>query len=113
MSIFDGLFGRRKVKLTDPASWHQDNGSWSGKATSPDAVLQLATAWACVRLNARTKASLPLKTHSQKDGKVDTAHPLYELLHDSPNADQTALEFWEGQFTALDLRGNAYAEKIF
>ena len=113
MSIWDGMFGRRKVKLTDPASWHQDHGTWSGKATNPDAVLQLATAWACVRLNARTKASLPLKTHSRKNGEVDTDHPLYELLHDSPNADQTAIEFWEGQYTALDLRGNAYAEKVF
>lgn len=113
MSIFDGIFGRRKVKLTDPASFHQDHGTWSGKATSPDAVLQLSTAWACVRLNARTKASLPIKIHRQKDGSVDSDHPLYALLHDSPNADQTAIEFWEGQYTALDLRGNAYAEKVY
>lgn len=113
MSIFDGIFGRRKVKLTDPASWHMDHATWSGKATSPDAVLQLATAWACVRLNARTKASLPLKLHSQKDGSVISDHPLYDLLHDTPNADQTAIEFWEGQYTALDLRGNAYAEKVY
>lgn len=113
MSFLDGLFGRRKVKLTDPASFHADYGTWSGKATTPDAVLQLATAWACVRLNARTKASLPLKIHRHADGSVDSGHPLYDLLHGSPNADQTAMEFWEGQFTALDLRGNAYAEKVY
>jgi HK97 family phage portal protein len=113
VSIFDGIFGRRKVKLTDPASWHQDHGTWSGKATSPDAVLQLATAWACVRLNARTKASLPLKTRNTTDGSVNTKHPLYRILHDSPNADQTALEFLEGLYTSLDLRGNAYAEKVY
>ena len=113
MSIFDGIFGRRKVKLTDPASFHMDNSTWSGKATSPDAVLQLSTAWACTRLNARTKASLPIKLHSEADGSLIKDHPLYTILHDSPNADQTALEFWEGQYTALDLRGNAYAEKVF
>ncbi len=113
MSIFDGLIGRRKVKLTDPASTHLDHSTWSGKATSPDAVLQLATAWACVRLNARTKASLPLKIHDAKTGEIDTSLPLYSILHDSPNADQTAMEFWEGMYTCLDLRGNAYAEKLF
>lgn len=113
MSIFEGWFGRRKVKLTDPAGWHHDDATWSGKATSPDAVLQLATAWACIRLNARTKASLPLKVHDDRTGEVDSSHPLYALLHDTPNADQTAMEFWEGMYTALDLRGNAYAEKVF
>ncbi|MCA0025482.1 MULTISPECIES: phage portal protein [unclassified Mesorhizobium] len=113
MSIWDGIFGRRKVKLTDPASWHHDHGTWSGKATSPDAVLQLATAWACIRLNARTKASLPLKVHLKKDGSLVQDSRLYALLHDQPNADQTALEFWEGQYTALELRGNAYAEKVY
>lgn len=115
MSIFDAInpFARRKVKLTDPASLHHDHGTWSGKATSPDAVLQLATAWACIRLNARTKAALPLKTHSRKDGSVDTGHPLYTLLHDSPNADQTAIEFWECLYISLDLRGHAYAEKVY
>lgn len=113
MSVWDGFFGRRKVKLTDPASAHIDNVSWAGKATSPDAVLQLATAWACVRLNARTKASLPLKLHSQTDGAVLSDEPLYDLLHDSPNADQTALEFWEGMYTSMELRGNGYAEKVY
>ncbi|MEH2476238.1 HK97 family phage portal protein [Nitrobacteraceae bacterium AZCC 2161] len=113
MSIFDGLFGRRKVKLTDPASFHEDRSTWSGKATNADAVFQLSAAWACVRLNARTKASLPIKIHRAKDGTVNADHPLYELLHDSPNADQTAFEFWEGQYTSLDLRGNAYAEKVY
>ncbi len=113
MTIFDGIFGRRKVKLTEPASWHVDSGTWSGKATSPDAVLQLATAWACIRLNARTMSSLPLKVHSKKGGEVDTAHPLYPLLHDTPNADQTAMEFWEGLYASLNLRGNAFAEKVY
>ncbi|WP_416065408.1 phage portal protein [Rhizobium sp. ZK1] len=113
MTIFDGIFGRRKVKLTEPASWHTDTGTWSGKATSPDAVLQLATAWACIRLNARTMSSLPLKVHSKKTGEVDTSHVLYPLLHDTPNADQTAMEFWEGIYACLNLRGNAYAEKVF
>ena len=39
-------------------------------------------------------------------------HPLYRILHDSPNADQTALDFWEFMFAAVELRGNAYAEIV-
>lgn len=116
MTVWDGIFGRRKVKLTDPASWHFDTGSWSGKAVTPDTVLQLATAWACVRLNARTIAALPLQVFERVSGierRAAEAHPLYEILHDSPNADQTAMEFWEGQIAALNLRGNAYAEKHY
>lgn len=31
------------------------------------------------------------------------------MLHDSPNYDQTALDFWEGGQAALELRGNMHA----
>ncbi|HEV7344274.1 MAG TPA: phage portal protein [Devosia sp.] len=88
--------------------------NWAGKPVTVDSVMQLATAWACIRLNARTIGSLPRKvyertaTNSRADG---SGHDLYRILHDSPNADQTAMEFWEGQATWLNLRGNAYAEK--
>ncbi|MGO4816113.1 phage portal protein, partial [Cupriavidus sp. 2MCAB6] len=40
-------------------------------------------------------------------------HPLYRILHDSPNDEQTALDFWEMECLAIELRGNAYAEKDF
>jgi HK97 family phage portal protein len=117
MSLFDGLFaGRRRVKLTDPATWHFETGSWANKAVTPDSVLQLATAWACIRLNARTIGALPLQVFERvSDGerRLATDHPLYELIHDTPNADQTAMEFWEGEVAAQNIRGNAYAEKHF
>lgn len=116
MSIFDGIFGRRQVKLSEPGGWNLGFDTWSGKTVTPDTALQLATAWACVRLNARTMSSLPLQMFERVSGNdrqpADT-HPLYPILHDSPNADQTAMEFWEGMFTGLNLRGNAYAQKHF
>jgi HK97 family phage portal protein len=34
-------------------------------------------------------------------------------IHDSPNADYTAVEFWEGVVLCLALWGNAYAKKEF
>jgi len=41
---------------------------------------------------------------------VASDHPLYYLLHDSPNADQTAVDFWDFVAAAIELRGNGYAE---
>jgi HK97 family phage portal protein len=76
-------------------------------------VLGLTAAWACVNLLAGTIASLPLMVYRTKEGGTrETArdHPLYRVLHDSPNADQTALDYWEFVNASLELRGNAYSE---
>jgi HK97 family phage portal protein len=40
---------------------------------------------------------------------ADRSHVIYRLLHDSPNYDQTALDFWEFMAASLELWGNAYA----
>jgi hypothetical protein len=51
---------------------------------------------------------LPNGSQRQSDGRYD--HPLYRVLHDSPNADQTALDFWEFICACLEMHGNAYCE---
>lgn len=73
----------------------------------------IAAVWACVNLLAGTIASLPLMVYRDVGGnrEVDKDHPLYRLLHDSPNFDQTAVDFWEFMQGSLELHGNAYAEK--
>jgi HK97 family phage portal protein len=51
----------------------------------------------------------------QKTGDTRTAardHPLYRMLHDSPNFDQTSVDFWQFMQSSLEFWGNAYAEKI-
>ncbi|MNR97627.1 Phage portal protein [compost metagenome] len=115
MSWLDNLpwGSRRKVKLTEPTGWGIDT-AWAGHSVTADTALQRGAAWACVRLNARTVGSLPLKVYQKTpDGKrrAATEHPLHALINSSPNAEQTAMEFWEGQATALNLRGFSYAEK--
>ena len=75
-------------------------------------VLTLSSAWSCVNLIAGTIGSLPLMIYRTDASGVRTNatdHPLYRLLHDSPNADQTALDFWEFNAASQELRGNAYA----
>jgi len=76
-------------------------------------VMGIAAAWACVNLLAGTIASLPLMVYREVNGQrlVAKDHPLYRLLHDSPNYDQTAVDFWEFMQGSLELYGNAYAEK--
>jgi HK97 family phage portal protein len=77
------------------------------------AGLRHATVYACVDLVAGTGGSLPVEVTRKGPNGVRTPaydHPLYRLLHDSPNADQTALDFWEFMLASVELQGNAYAE---
>lgn len=87
---------------------YQDSG-----AATASSVLALSAAWACVNLLAGTIASLPLMVYRRdRQGRRTVAadHPLYRVLHDSPNADQTAVDFWEFICASLELRGDAFAE---
>lgn len=116
MSLLESLpfMSRRKIKLTDPATTRGIDSSWSGHSVTADTTMQRSAAWACVRLNARTIGSLPIKVYERtSDGSRREArdHALSSLLRESPNVDQTPMEFWEGLTTALNLRGSAYAEK--
>jgi HK97 family phage portal protein len=86
----------------------------SGKSVTVDAAMQLSTVWACVRLISETVATLPLMLYRDQgsSGRVIASDdPLYALLHSAPNADFTAVEFWEGVVLSLCLWGNAYAKK--
>lgn len=77
-------------------------------------ALGLSATWACVNLLAGTIASLPLVVYRDVGGirQVARDHPLYWLLHDSPNYDQTAVDFWEFMAAGIELQGNAYAEIV-
>jgi HK97 family phage portal protein len=81
-------------------------------ATGDVAVLGLAAAWACINLLCGTQASLPLMVYRTKGASREVAsdHPLYRVLHDSPNADQTSLDYWEFMTASIELKGNAYSE---
>lgn len=78
---------------------------------APDGAMQLSTVWACVWLLANVVASLPLFVYANVGGKRELARDelLYQLLHDSPNARMTPVEFWVAMLLNLLLRGNAYA----
>lgn len=75
-------------------------------------ALGLSAVWACINLLAGTIASLPLMVYRTDDRGVRSIarnHPLYYVLHDSPNFDQSAVDFWEYMNAGIELHGNAYA----
>ena len=81
-------------------------------AANGNAAVGLSATWACVQLIAGTIASLPLmvyRTDSRGVRTVARDHPLYFVLHDSPNYDLTAVDFWEFMAASIELQGNAYA----
>ena len=83
-------------------------------ATGTAAALSLSAVWACVNLLSGTIASLPLMVYIMQAGRrvVADQHPLYYRLHDRPNHDQTALDFWDFVSATIELRGNGYSEII-
>lgn len=106
----------RNVGLTDPRLAQAAGGrsSASGETVTIDSALGLSATWACVNLLAGTIGSLPLMVYRTESSGVRVPakdHPLYYLLHDSPNFDQTALDFWEFIAASIELHGNGYAEK--
>lgn len=81
-------------------------------ARSGVGALGLSATWACVNLLAGTISSLPLVVYQSDRAGVRTVarrHPLYYVLHDSPNFDQTSVDFWEYMVAGIELQGNAYA----
>lgn len=86
--------------------------SRSGVTVTPDNSLQVAAVNAAVRIISETIASLPLILYRRlKDGGKERAinHPLYSVLHSSPNDWQTRMEWVELMLRHVLLRGNAYS----
>lgn len=115
MSIWKKWIGKT-FGLTDSEPWSAFFGgaSAAGKAVTDNTALQLATVWACVRLNSEAVATLPCNTVEKQPGggRTPVDHPLMEIIHDSPNADMTAHEFWGAMAAWTLVRGNSFAEIV-
>lgn len=86
--------------------------SQSGKLVTPETALYTSAVFACIRVISETVASLPLMIYRPATGggkEVFAAHPLYTILHDSPNPYQTHFEFFEMETSHVALRGNAFS----
>src|SRR5436190_20496850 len=93
------MFFVRSLNLLQPDDWRGlTNESYAGETVTSSGALALSSVWACVNLLCGTQASLPLmvyRTDAKGARDVASDHPLYRVLHDSPNYDQTSVDFWE------------------
>ena len=84
----------------------------AGVPVGPETALKISTVYACDRLLSETIASLPAAVFQRMaDGgrQRATNHPLYDVLMQQPNANQTAFEFFDFMTHCAVMRGNGYA----
>ncbi|TCP36540.1 phage portal protein [Sphingomonas sp. BK235] len=108
------LSGAPEDQPTDKAIKYGSAIDSVGQVVNQKTTLGLSTAWACIGLKSELVASMGCGVYSKSSTggrKSESGHWLYDLLHEEPNADQTPFEFWAGQVAAMDLWGNAFAEK--
>jgi HK97 family phage portal protein len=78
--------------------------------------LNYSAVWAAVNLIAGAVGSLPLKQYLvTDDGRTKQpylAHPIYRLVHDSPNPEMSIVNFLEAMTAHALLWGNAFAEIV-
>jgi len=111
MSLLGRMF-RAALSSEAPDSdfWYKPVPSRPGYV-SQESALRIAAVWACIRVIAETVASLPCQVYRrEEDGRrIDREHSLYRILHDAPNDDMTAFEFWELAAKHLCTYGNFFA----
>ncbi len=117
--------GIRQELRAGESGWISLNGSdpWTGggyssvagKTVTPSSALAFSAVWDCVRKTSQVLSTLPLALYEKEDGgtRVKIEEDLSGILAESPNREQTAVEFWEGMTAQQTLRGNACAEKLF
>ena len=86
----------------------------SASAVTPATAQGVSAVYSCVQAISETTASLPLILFKRNGDDRERAsdHPLYRVLHDMANPEQTALEFREYMQACVLLRGNAFARIV-
>ena len=113
--IFDKLFTTRslenpKTPLSAEGVYDELFGSGQSRTVNADTAMKLSAVYACVYVLSSAIAQLPLHV-MRKDGKnIEPArdHPLFYLLHDSPNFWQTSYKMREYGQSAVLLHGNSF-----
>jgi HK97 family phage portal protein len=109
-------FSLSGLSLKDPTlNRYFDMGARTdaGVTVTEATALTYAPVWQAVSLIAGDVGSLPLIFYKRLEngGKERyTAHPLYSLLHDAPNAEMSSMVFRETLQAHLLTWGNAFAE---
>lgn len=88
--------------------------SHSGIQVDQDSALTFTAVYGCVRIRSENISTIPLNIYRVDGNKksIDTAHPLYKLLHDEPCEMYTSTTWRQLMQSAVDLWGNGYSKII-
>jgi len=103
------------VNLRGLSSVFQNSRTRSGQYVSPETALRASSVLACIRIITEDLSALPLNLYRRtpQGDVLATEHPLFRLLHDSPNPWQTSMELREALILDVLCYGQAYVEKEF
>lgn len=113
MGLFDRWFNKTiDLNADSQPFWRGFFGGEtpSGEAVTFDRAMQLDAVWACINLIRNSVGTLPCIVYDADGVTPAKDDDLYGLLHDLPNIDDTAPEFWSMVALCLCLDGNFFAE---
>jgi HK97 family phage portal protein len=113
------LEGRSRIEPVsqlDLAHYLGGGISWTNIDIDRLTVMGLPVLWACIKVLSETLASFPLilyeGTAEGETRRRAEEHPMYDLLHDTPNPQQDAFCFKEQMQGHLAIYGNSYANIV-
>lgn len=100
--------------LIIPQPWQA--GTWyssAGELLSVEKAAGLPAVFAAIRLLAETTGRLPLRVYSGFRADKATAESAWQwrLLHDRPNDERSAFDFWQDVAACIEGHGNAFLQK--
>ena len=116
--FFSAEPAERISDFMNPQNWLTDIGggqTTSGECVNTRSAMNLAAFFACVQVLSTDIAKLPLKIYKSlkpRGKEVFYEHPLYEVLHDSPNEDMSSMSLREAMMVSVFLRGDGFARII-
>lgn len=95
-------------------SYWQDWHTLRTGPVNPQTAQGVSAVFACVAAISETVATLPLHLYRDSGNTREKArnHPLYRVLHDQPNPEQTAMEYRELATAEVLLGGNHFSRIV-
>lgn len=119
LDIFKRIFSAGGLDPSNPAIWSGESGpsrvSTAGEAVSPTTAMALSAYYASIRNISEDVGKLPLKMYERLEGRGKRPapeHPIYGLIHDTPNDDSGSITFRETLTSWALGWGNGYAEIV-
>lgn len=114
MGFLDGVFGPATPGPGGGKGWWFSGQTYSGEKVTVENSLGLAPVWGAISQIAGAVGVMPLPVYRRKGDyrkKVPNDN-AWRLLHDEPNREMAADEFWELVDSHIEGWGNAFIWKV-